>query len=121
MIEQLEPVRIEKLKSIEALGYNPTPPNIATRIRSRRSLPSLPESLQRILSTIRKRSRGRPNHCESPFGKAGFVGLSDGGQKLQRMPKKISSRNATFNFISCSTLRISSVWKDPFSGLAPAN
>jgi lysyl-tRNA synthetase class 2 len=89
MIEQLEPVRIEKLKSIEALGYNPYP----TEYRYTHTIPQIvaefagktAEDLEHNPVNVRVAGRIIANR---PFGKAGFVGLSDGGQKLQAYAKK---------------------------------
>jgi lysyl-tRNA synthetase class 2 len=89
MIEPLEPVRVEKLKSIEALGYNPYP----TEYRYTHTIPQIVaefaektgEELEHNPLTVRIAGRVLANR---PFGKAGFLGLSDGGAKLQVYAKK---------------------------------
>ena len=89
MIEPLEPVRVEKLKSIEALGYNPYP----TEYRYTHTIPQIvteyadksAEELERSPIAVRVAGRVLANR---PFGKAGFLGLSDGGLKLQVYAKK---------------------------------
>jgi lysyl-tRNA synthetase class 2 len=89
MIEPLDPIRLEKLKSIEALGYNPYP----TEFRHTHSIPDVVkafgdkpgEELERNPQTVRVAGRILAHR---PFGKAGFLGLSDGGEKLQTYAKK---------------------------------
>ena len=65
------------------------PPNIDTRKPFRRSFESFPTSQRRNWSTnpITVRVAGRIL-ANRPFGKAGFLGLSDGGAKLQVYAKK---------------------------------
>ena len=89
MIEPLEAVRIEKLKSIEALGYNPYP----TEYR-------YTETIAKVVDTYSTKSAEELEHnpvkvrvagrilANRPFGKAGFLALSDAGAKLQVYVKK---------------------------------
>jgi len=89
MIEPLEPVRVEKLKGIEALGYSLYP----TEYRYTHTVPEIvaafaaktAEELEQ--SPVKVRVAGRMLANRS-FGKAGFLSLSDGGEKLQVYAKK---------------------------------
>jgi lysyl-tRNA synthetase class 2 len=89
MAEQLEPVRIEKLKGIAALGYDIYP----TEYRYTQTIDQVVrefgeksgEELEANLSAIRVAGRVLANR---PFGKAGFMGLSDSGARLQVYAKK---------------------------------
>jgi lysyl-tRNA synthetase, class II len=89
MIEQPETVRVEKLKNIEALGYDLYP----TEYRYTRTIAEIveesssksAEELERNRVTVRTAGRILAHR---PFGKAGFLGLSDGGAKLQIYAKK---------------------------------
>jgi lysyl-tRNA synthetase, class II len=89
MIEQPETVRVEKLKSIEALGYDPYPTeyrynSTISQIVEESSSKSA-EELERNRVTVRTAGRILAHR---PFGKAGFLGLADGGAKLQIYAKK---------------------------------
>jgi len=89
MIEPLEPVRVEKLKAIEALGYNVYP----TEYRYTHTIAQIAEGfgqkthdeLEQQSVNVRIAGRMLANR---PMGKAGFLGLSDSGQKLQVYAKK---------------------------------
>jgi lysyl-tRNA synthetase, class II len=89
MIEPLEAVRIEKLKSIEALGYNTYP----TEYRYTHTIAQViekfhaksAEDLEHNPVTVRVAGRILASR---PFGKAGFLGLSDEGARLQAYAKK---------------------------------
>ena len=89
MIESLDPVRVEKLRSIEALGCNPYP----TEYRYTQTIAEIvaecsgktAEELERNPKTVRIAGR---IVASRPFGKAGFLALSDGGAKLQAYAKK---------------------------------
>jgi lysyl-tRNA synthetase, class II len=89
MIESLDPVRVEKLKSIEALGFNPYPTEyrcsqtIAQIVSEFSDKPA--EEFESNPTTVRVAGRILASR---PFGKAGFLGLSDGGSKLQVYAKK---------------------------------
>ena len=88
-MEQLEAVRIQKLNQIRNLGYNPypteyrfthTPPQVLEQFASRTA-----DQLEHDPITVRVAGRILANR---PFGKAGFMGLSDGGVQLQVYAKK---------------------------------
>src|SRR5881394_1806828 len=89
MIEPLEPVRVEKLKGIEALGYNLYP----TEYRYTHTVAQVvaafsaktAEELEATPVTVRVAGRMLANRS---FGKAGFLSLSDSGEKLQVYAKK---------------------------------
>ena len=89
MIESLDPVRVEKLKSIEALGFNPYPTEyrysqtIAQIVSEFADKPA--EEFEPNPTTVRVAGRILASR---PFGKAGFLALSDGGSKLQVYAKK---------------------------------
>src|SRR5262249_47996263 len=89
MIEPLEAVRVEKLKSIEALGYNPYPTDyrythtIAQVVETFHDKSA--EELEKDPVTVRVAGRILASR---PFGKAGFLVLSDGGARLQVYAKK---------------------------------
>jgi lysyl-tRNA synthetase, class II len=89
MIESLDPVRVEKLKNIEALGFNPYPTEyrysqtIAQIVSEFSDKPA--EGFETNPTTVRVAGRILASR---PFGKAGFLGLSDGGSKLQVYAKK---------------------------------
>jgi lysyl-tRNA synthetase, class II len=89
MIEPLEAVRVEKLKSIEALGYNPYP----TEYRYTHTIEQIVEKFQAKPAEelesppVNVRVAGRIL-ASRPFGKAGFLALSDGGSRLQVYAKK---------------------------------
>ena len=89
MSESLDPVRVEKLRNIEALGYNTYP----TEYRYTHTIPQIvsefsgksAEELEHSPVNVRVAGRILANR---PFGKAGFLGLSDSGAKLQAYAKK---------------------------------
>jgi len=89
MTEALEPVRVEKLKGIEALGYNlyPTEYRYTHTIAEAVAEFSLKttEELEHAPVTVRVAGRIMANR---PFGKAGFLSLSDSGARLQVYAKK---------------------------------
>src|SRR5438309_1946074 len=88
-MEQLEAIRVQKLNQIKALGIEPYP----TEYRFTHTIPKVieqfggrnAEELEHDPATVRVAGRIVANR---PFGKAGFMGLSDGGQKLQVYAKK---------------------------------
>ena len=83
-MEELEAVRLEKLKKIEELGYDAYP----THYRYTHTLPALVEqfspetgeALQEKPTTVRVTGRIVANR---PFGKAGFVTIYEGGGRVQ--------------------------------------
>ena len=86
---ELEAVRVQKLKDIEKLGYNPypteyrythTPAEVLGQFAAKTS-----EELEKEPVAVRVAGRILANR---PFGKAGFMGLSDGGTQLQVYAKK---------------------------------
>jgi lysyl-tRNA synthetase class 2 len=89
MIEPLEQVRVDKLKGIEALGYDLYP----TEFRYTHTLDQIveqfsaktAEELEQAPVTVRVAGRILANR---PFGKAGFLALSDSGARLQVYAKK---------------------------------
>lgn len=89
MIEPPDDVRLAKLKSIEALGYNPYP----TEYRYTRTIEEIvrefseksAEQLEHNPATVRIAGRILAHR---PFGKAGFLGVSDGSARLQVYAKK---------------------------------
>jgi lysyl-tRNA synthetase class 2 len=89
MIEPLDPIRVDKLKSIEALGHNPYP----TEYRYTHTISQVvkefgqktAEELEGHAVSVRVAGR---IVASRPFGKAGFLGLSDDGAKLQAYAKK---------------------------------
>jgi lysyl-tRNA synthetase class 2 len=89
MIDPLELVRVEKLKSIEALGYDPYP----TEYRYTKTIQQIVEEFsqksaeQLEHNPVKVRTAGRIL-ASRPFGKAGFLGLSDSGTRLQAYAKK---------------------------------
>ena len=93
MIEPLEPVRVEKLKNIEALGYNLYP----TEYRYTHTVAQVVEQfsskshdeLEQAPVTVRVAGRILANR---PFGKAGFLGISDSGAHFC---------NSSFPFLVC--------------------
>ena len=89
MIEPLEPVRIEKAKAIEALGYELYP----TEYRFTHSVAQIVEQFaaktaeELEAAPVKVRVPGRIL-ANRPFGKAGFLALSDSGARLQVYAKK---------------------------------
>ena len=86
---ELEAVRVQKLKDIEKLGYNPypteyrythAPAEVLGQFSSKTS-----EELEKEPILVRVAGRILANR---PFGKAGFMGLADGGMQLQVYAKK---------------------------------
>jgi lysyl-tRNA synthetase class 2 len=88
-MEQLEAIRIQKLEQIKKLGYEPYP----THYRYTHSIGQLvrefggksAEELAQNPMTVRVAGRVVANR---PFGKAGFMALSDGEGKVQAYAKK---------------------------------
>jgi lysyl-tRNA synthetase class 2 len=88
-MEQLDSVRIQKLQQIRELGYDAYP----THYRYTHSIPQIveqfgpksSEELENQPTTVRVAGRIVANR---PFGKAGFMALSDSGQKIQVYAKK---------------------------------
>src|SRR5688572_10078033 len=89
MEEQLEPVRIEKLKSIEALGYDPYPTEYRFTQTAEQIVRDFGSKTAEELEAnpVRVRFAGRIL-AHRPFGKAGFLSLSDSGARLQVYAKK---------------------------------
>lgn len=89
MTEALEPVRVEKLKGIEALGYNLYPTEYRYTHTVAQAVESFSgktaEQLEHEPVTVRVAGRILANR---PFGKAGFMALSDSGAKVQIYAKK---------------------------------
>lgn len=88
-MDQLEQVRVDKLREIVALGYDPYP----THYRYTHTLkqatdefsPRTAEELEAQVPTVRIAGR---IIASRPFGKAGFLALSDGEGQLQVYAKK---------------------------------
>jgi lysyl-tRNA synthetase class 2 len=88
-MEPLEQIRIQKLKDIEELGYDPYP----TFYRNTHTLADVvkqyaeksAEDLEHSKEKVRVAGRIYTNR---PFGKAGFITLSDGEGQLQVYAKK---------------------------------
>jgi lysyl-tRNA synthetase class 2 len=88
-MEQLEAIRVQKLQQIKELGYDPYP----TYYRYSHTLPQLAnefsaksaEELEHTKSKVRVAGRILTNR---PFGKAGFMTLSDGEGQIQVYAKK---------------------------------
>src|SRR5262245_50906778 len=88
-MEQLEANRIQKLTQIRELGYDPYP----TYFRYSHTLPQLSaefssksgEELEHENKRVRVAGRILTNR---PFGKAGFMTLSDGEGQIQVYAKK---------------------------------
>src|SRR5215510_13906064 len=88
-MEQLEAIRVQKLQQIRDLGIEPYP----TEYRYTHTIPKAIEQfgsksgaeLEHDPQTVRVAGRIVANR---PFGKAGFMALSDGGAKVQVYAKK---------------------------------
>src|SRR5215510_8684456 len=88
-MEQLEAIRVQKLQQIRDLGIEPYP----TEYRYTHTIPQVveqfssktAEELEHAPETVRVAGRVLANR---PFGKAGFMALSDGGAKVQVYAKK---------------------------------
>jgi lysyl-tRNA synthetase class 2 len=78
MDQPLEQIRIQKLKDIQELGYDPYP----TFYRNTHALAQITDD---ITTKVRVAGRILTNR---PFGKAGFITLSDGEGQLQVYAKK---------------------------------
>jgi lysyl-tRNA synthetase class 2 len=88
-MEQLEAIRLQKLQQIQDLGFDPYP----THYRWTHTVPQVVEQFGNKTAEelehqpVKVRVAGRIL-ANRPFGKAGFVGLSDGGHKVQVYAKK---------------------------------
>ena len=88
-MEQLEQVRVQKLKQIQELGYEPYPNTyrythtIGQVVKDFESKSA--EDLEHTKSKVRVAGRILANR---PFGKAGFMALSDGQSRIQVYVKK---------------------------------
>ncbi len=88
-MEQLESIRVQKLQQIRALGIDAYP----TEYRYTHTVPQVveqfggktAEELEHGPATIRVAGRIVANR---PFGKAGFLGITDAGEKVQVYAKK---------------------------------
>src|SRR5436190_11370727 len=88
-MEQFETIRVQKLRQIQELGFDPYP----THFRYTHTIPRVAaefgnktaEDLEHNPVTIRVAGRMLANR---PFGKAGFMALADSGQKVQVYAKK---------------------------------
>src|SRR5215468_5491806 len=88
-MEQLEPIRLQKLQQIQDLGFDAYP----THYRYTHTVPQIveqfgsktAEALEHEPVQVRVAGRILANR---PFGKAGFMALGDGGQKVQVYAKK---------------------------------
>jgi lysyl-tRNA synthetase class 2 len=88
-MEKLEEIRIQKLKQVAELGYDPYP----TYFRFTHSIAQLvneftsksAEELEHAKTKVRVAGRILTNR---PFGKAGFITLSDGEGQIQLYAKK---------------------------------
>src|SRR5437867_2360082 len=89
IMEQLEAIRVQKLEQIKQLGYDPYP----TYYRYTHTLAQLvdefsaksAEELEHSTTPVRVAGRILTNR---PFGKAGFMTLSDGEGEIQVYAKK---------------------------------
>src|SRR5438309_12082452 len=89
MVESLEQIRIQKLQQIKALGFDPYPTyyrytHTLAEVAKQFSAKSA-ESLTEGAYKVRVAGRILTNR---PFGKAGFITLSDGEGQLQVYAKK---------------------------------
>jgi len=88
-MEQLEPIRVQKLEQIKGLGYDPYPTYYRyTHTLAQLANELLPKSageLERSSTKVRVAGRILTNR---PFGKAGFMTLSDGEGQIQVYAKK---------------------------------
>jgi len=88
-MEQLEAIRVQKLQQIQELGFDPYPTHyrythtVAQAVGQFSSKSA--EELEQEPSTVRVAGRILASR---PFGKAGFLTLSDGGQRIQAYAKK---------------------------------
>src|SRR5205085_10070908 len=97
-MEPLEQIRIQKLKDIQELGYDPYP----TFYRNSHTLADVvkqyadksAEDLAESKAKVRVAGRVLTNR---PFGKAGFLTLSDGEGQLQIYAKKDQLSERDFN------------------------
>src|SRR5262245_27754180 len=89
MEEQLEPVRVDKLKNIEALGYDPYPTEYRFTHTAEQIVKEFGSKAAEELEAhpVTDRFAGRIL-ANRPFGKAGFLALSDSGARLQVYAKK---------------------------------
>src|SRR5215813_611265 len=89
MADSLEQVRIQKLKEIQELGYDPYPSFYRTTHTLAEVLKQFSEKSAEDLGHgkyhVRVAGRILTNR---PFGKAGFITLSDGEGQLQAYAKK---------------------------------
>ena len=89
MAEELEQIRVEKLKNIEALGYDAYPTEYRYTLTVEQILDQFgsrtAEQLDQDPVSVRVAGRILANR---PFGKAGFMALSDSGARLQVYAKK---------------------------------
>jgi lysyl-tRNA synthetase class 2 len=88
-VEPLEEIRVQKLKDIESLGFNPYPTfyrytHTVDRLVAERS-PKSAEELALDTTPVRIAGRILANR---PFGKAGFLSISDNGARIQVYVKK---------------------------------
>ena len=88
-MEPLEEIRVQKLKDIEALGYNPYPTfyrytHTVDKLVAEYS-PKTAEELTLDTKPVRVSGRVLANR---PFGKAGFLSISDNGGRVQVYIKK---------------------------------
>jgi lysyl-tRNA synthetase class 2 len=88
-VEPLEEIRVQKLKDIESLGFNPYPTffrytHTVDRLVAEYS-PKSAEELAQDTTPVRIAGRILANR---PFGKAGFLSISDNGARIQVYVKK---------------------------------
>jgi lysyl-tRNA synthetase class 2 len=88
-VEPLEEIRVQKLRDIESLGYNPYPTfyrytHSVDRLVAERS-PKTAEELALDTTPVRIAGRILANR---PFGKAGFLSVADNGARVQVYVKK---------------------------------
>ena len=88
-MEPLEEIRVQKLKDIESLGFNPYPTFFRyTHTVDRLVAEYSPKSAEELAQdTTPVRIAGRIL-ASRPFGKAGFLSISDNGARIQAYVKK---------------------------------
>src|SRR5437660_312060 len=88
-MEQFETIRVQKLQQIQELGFDPYPTHYRYTHSVAQIVKQYGETTGEELehNPVRVRVAGRII-ANRPFGKAGFMALSDGGQRVQAYAKK---------------------------------
>jgi len=88
-VEQIDPIRVDKLKQIQELGYDPYPDCYRYTHTIPQAVdefsPKSAEELAGLGATVRVAGRIL---ARRPFGKAGFLALSDSGAQIQIYVRK---------------------------------